>query len=68
MPGRPVAVAIKTGHLLTQPGQIEHSLHPGQHMLVRDQLPQRSADEQLQLTALLAPQHLANFLTQAPTS
>src|SRR5512134_515620 len=62
-----VTVTVQTGHFLTQPGQIEHPVHPRQKVVVRDQLPQRTTDEQLQLTALLAPQHLVASPTQATT-
>src|SRR5512134_385320 len=53
-----VTVTVQTGHFLTQPGQIEHPVYPGQKVVFGDQLTQRTTDEQLQLTALLAPQHL----------
>ena len=61
----PVAVTVQTGHLRTQPRQIENTIYPGQHVVVGDQLSQRTTDKQLQLTALLAPQHLVASLSQA---
>src|SRR5512134_3010478 len=62
-----VTVTVQTSHFLTQPGQIEHPVHPRQKVVVGDQLTQRTTDEQLQLTALLAPQHLVASPTQATT-
>ncbi len=67
-PGPAVVIAIKPRHLRTQPAQVEHPIDPRQDMVIRDQLPQRSRDEQLQLTAVLLSQHLARLSIQGPTS
>ena len=39
--------------------QVENAINPHQHMVVRNELPQRPSDEQLQLISLLVPKHAA---------
>ena len=55
--GPPVVQAIKIADLLTQPAQIENAIDPGKDTVIRNELTQRTGDEQLQPIALLPPQH-----------
>ena len=52
-PGAPDAGSVEVGHLIAQPRQIEHAIHPSQDVIVRNQITQRAADEELQLVAVL---------------
>jgi hypothetical protein len=58
-PGAPVVGAVEIGHLVGEPLEIEHPIDPGQDVIVRDELPERARDEELQLIAWLPPQHPA---------
>jgi hypothetical protein len=56
---RPTVVGtVDLSNLLPQPGQVEDPVDAGQHVIVRNQLPERADDEQLWLPTLLATQHL----------
>ena len=50
------AVAIR--HFLAQPPKVEHTIHAGQNMILGHQLIERPGNEQFQLVASLASQHL----------
>jgi hypothetical protein len=50
-------MAIAFGDLRPQPCQVENAIDAGQHMIVRNELPQRTGDEQLELISFLVPQH-----------
>ena len=52
-----VRLAIEVGDLRSKPRQVEHAIHPGEDMVVGNELPQRPCHEQLQLIALLPSQH-----------
>jgi hypothetical protein len=49
--------AVEVGNLVAQPAKIPDPLDPGQDVVVRHELPKRSHHEQLELIAVLAPQH-----------
>ena len=50
-------VGIKIGRLGGQPRQVQNPVHPNQNGIIRDQIAQRPADEELQLIAFLPTQH-----------
>jgi hypothetical protein len=54
---RPPFKRIEPGHLRVQPSEIEHPIDARKDMVVRDQVPQRAADEELQLPPHPSPQH-----------
>jgi hypothetical protein len=55
---RPTVVgAVKIGHLIPQPREIEHTIDTCEDVIVGNELTQGSADEEFQLIALLAPKH-----------
>ena len=49
--------AVEIGNFVTQPRSIKNPINPGKDMIVRDQLTERTSDEQLQLIAFLPPEH-----------
>ena len=49
MAGRPTAGAYDPGHLVMQPRQVEHPIDPSQHMIVRNKVAERPAEEEFQL-------------------
>src|SRR3954447_27073171 len=55
---RPAVVGtVEISHLIPQPREIEHAIHTGEDVIVGHKLAQGTSDKQLQLIALLAPQH-----------
>jgi hypothetical protein len=59
---------VEAGDLVVQPAQIEHAIHPDQHVVVRQHVTQRPGDEQLRLPTLLATQHLVRLTQQTTRS
>src|SRR5579859_1655881 len=51
--------AITVGNFLPEPRQVEHVVDAHQHMFIRNELPERARDEQLQLIPLFVPEHFA---------
>ena len=49
-PGTTEPIRVEIGHLRRQPRQVQNPVHPNQHMILRDQIAQRPADEKLQLS------------------
>jgi hypothetical protein len=50
---------VQACDFLTQPTQIEHPINTHQNVVVREELSERSDDEQLRLAPIFLPQHLA---------
>ena len=48
-PGPSDTGRVKVDHLIAQPGQIEHTIHPSQKVLVGNQVSQRAADKKFEL-------------------
>jgi hypothetical protein len=48
---------IERANFRRQPGQIQHPIHARQDMIVREEITQRAADKELELSPLLLPQH-----------
>jgi hypothetical protein len=59
---------VEVGDLVVQPAQIEHAVHPNQHVVVRQHVTQRPGDEQLRLPTLLTTQHLVRLTQQTTRS
>jgi hypothetical protein len=55
--GPTIVATIAISDLAAQPRQVENAIDAHQHMIVRNELPKRPSDEQLQLVSLLVPQH-----------
>ena len=51
------ARGVEFRHRLMQPAKVEHPVDAGQHVIVANEVPQRAADEELELIALLPTQH-----------
>ena len=53
-----VVRAVAVRHFLAQPPKVENTIHAGQDMILGHQLIERAGNEQFQLIATLASQHL----------
>ena len=51
------ARGVGVGHLVIQPRQIEHAIDAGEDAVVGDEVSERAAHEELELTALLPTWH-----------
>src|SRR6056297_1599554 len=55
--GAAIVGTVKIGHFSAQPPKVENLIDLHQHMVIGDQIPQRSGDEKFQLPALFPTQH-----------
>jgi hypothetical protein len=56
-PGTAILGAIEVGHFSAEPPKIKNLIYLHQHMVIRDQTPQRPGDEKFQLPAFFPTQH-----------
>jgi hypothetical protein len=55
--GAAIVGTIEVGHFSAKPPKIRNLIDSHQHMVIRDQTPQRPGDEKLQLTTFFPTQH-----------
>src|SRR4029077_7905381 len=57
--GTTIVATVAVSDLTEQPRQMKNAIDPHKNMVDRNELSQRSSDEQFQLISLLVPQHTA---------